>query len=77
MCFNEDRAISTVNSKTPKLQDQFIYIGSNITSNESECSKLIGKAWSDNDRSSTIWKFDLSDKIKHAFYLAIAISVQL
>ena len=46
------------------LGDQFIYLGSNISSTESDFNILIGKAWTTIDRLMTIWKSDLSDKIK-------------
>ena len=44
MCFNENSAIS-INGKPQKLINQFIYLGSNISSNESIVNICIGKAW--------------------------------
>ena len=57
--FNQNVAISSLNDKPLKLVDQLISIGSNISSTES-----IVKAWISTDRLTTIWKSDLSDKIK-------------
>ena len=35
------------------------------------------KAWTAIDRLMTIWKSDLTDKIKHEFFQPIAMSIQL
>ena len=45
MCFNQDDAISLLNGKPQKLVDQFIYLGSNIPSTESDVKIRINKAW--------------------------------
>ena len=37
MCFNQDEAISTLDSKHLKLIDQFTYLGSNISSKTKQC----------------------------------------
>ena len=42
MCFKKDSAIS-LNGKPVKSIDQFIYIGNNISSTESDVNILIGK----------------------------------
>ena len=39
MCFKEDDIISTVNDKPMKLVDHFTYLGSNISSTESDVNK--------------------------------------
>ena len=57
MCFNQDDAIS-LNGKPLKLVDDFIYLGSNISSTESIINKCISKAWTTIIRLSTIWKTD-------------------
>ena len=41
--------------------DQFLYLGSNISSNESDVDIRIG-------RLSTKWKSDFSDNIKREFF---------
>ena len=45
MSFNQDNAISSLNGKPLKLVDQFIYLGSNISSTKSDVNICIGKAW--------------------------------
>ena len=55
--------------------DQFISFRSNIFTIESIVN--ICKAWSTIDRSSTISKYDLSDKIKWEFFQTVAVSVLL
>ena len=47
--------------------DQFIYLGSNISSTESDVNIRIGKAWTFIDRLTIIWKSDLFDKINQEF----------
>ena len=42
---------------------------------ESDATTHIGKAWAAVDRLLTIWKSDLSNKIKHEYFQAIAVSV--
>ena len=41
MSFNQDGAIFSLNDKTQKLVDQFIYIGSNILSTENDVNVCI------------------------------------
>ena len=41
----QDADIFTPNGKTLKLIDQFTYLGSNISSTESDVNIHIGKAW--------------------------------
>ena len=50
MCFNRDGA--SLNGKPLKIVDQFIYLGRNISSTESDINILIAKAWTaiDTDR---------------------------
>ena len=45
MGFNQDDAISSLNGKPLKLVDPFIYLGSNISSIESNVNLNIGKVW--------------------------------
>ena len=45
MCFNQDGAICSLNDKLLKLVDQFTYLGSNISSTESDVNTRVGKAW--------------------------------
>ena len=45
-----------------KLVNQFTYLGSNISSTESNINICIGKAWTVIDKLTTIWKSDFSNK---------------
>ena len=63
MYFKQDGAISKWNCKLLKLVDQITYLGSNISSTESNVNIYIGKVWT-----------DFSDKIKSKFFQAVAIA---
>ena len=67
-----DAIFSTLNNKILKLVDQSTYLGSNISSIESNVNICIGKAWTAIDRS-TIWKSNPSDKIKQEFFQVVAV----
>ena len=60
-----------------KLLDQFIYLGSNISSTESNVNRCIGKPWIAIDRLSIIWKSNLANETKQEFFQAVAMSVLL
>ena len=60
-----------------KIVDNFTYLGSDISSTERDINTRIGKAWTAMDRLSTIWKSDLTDKLKREFFQAVAVSVLL
>ena len=62
MCFNRERAISTL-----KLVDKFTYLGSSVSSTETDVNIRLAKVWTAIDRLLIIWKSDLSDKIKRYF----------
>ena len=72
-CLKQNSAIS-LNSKPLKSVDQFIYLGTNISSTESNVNKLIGKALTAIDRLSALWK---SDNTKWEFFQAVAVTVLL
>ena len=76
-CFNQDGAISSLNGMSLKLVDHFIYLGSNISSTESNVNIRVEKAWIAIDKLSIISKSDLTDKIKWEFFQAIAVFVLL
>ena len=47
MCFKQDGVISTLNEKPLKINDQFTYFGSNISSTESSVNiRKVGKDYS-------------------------------
>ena len=77
ICFNQDGVISSLNGKPLTLVDQFIYLSSNISSIESNINICISKLSAAIGRLMTIWRSDLSDKIKWEFFQAVAVSVLL
>ena len=66
-----------MNDKPFKSKDQFIYLGSNISSTESDVIINRVKACNAVDRLSIIWKSDLTGKIKRDFFYAVAVSILL
>ena len=68
---NQGRTNSPLNGKPLKLIDQFIYLGSNISSTESDINIHIGKI----NGLMTIRKSDLSDEIKQEFFHVVAMSI--
>ena len=61
MCFNQDGAI-LLNDKPLKLVDQFIYLGSNISSIEINVNIFMSNALTATDRLTTILKYDHCDR---------------
>ena len=57
--FNQDGFSSSLNDKPLKLVYQFIYLGSNFLSTETDVSMHKGKALITFDRLTTIWKSGL------------------
>ena len=60
MSFKEG-TISTLSSKPLNLLDQLTYLGSNISSIESDVNIRVVKTGNAIDRLSIIWKSDLSN----------------
>ena len=56
---------------------KFMYLGSNISSTESDVNALIGKVRSAIDRLSVLWRSDLTDKLKQQLFQTIVVSVLL
>ena len=85
MCFNQTGDISTLNSSSLKLVDKFTYLGSSVSSTETDINMRIAKVWTaidkpnpnPADRLSIIWKSDLTDKIKRSFFQAAVVSILL
>ena len=77
MCFNQRGDISTLNGSSLKLVDKFTYLGSSISSTETNINTRPAKTWTANDRLSVIWKSDLIDKIKRSFFQATVVSIIL
>ena len=66
-----------MNGNALKLESQFTYLGSNMSSTESVVSLRIDRVLTIRDRLSTILKSDLYDKMKQEFFQAVAASVLL
>ena len=77
MCFNQTGDICTQNGSSLKLVDKFTYLGSSLSSTETDIDTRLAKAWTAIDRLSVIWKSDLSDKIKRSFFQAAVVSILL
>ena len=77
MCFNKKGDISTLNSSSPKLVDKFTYLGSSVSSTETDIDTWLAKAWTAIKRLSVIWKSDLTDKMKRSFFQAAVVSILL
>ena len=77
MCFNQRGDISTLNSGSLKLVDKFTYLGSSVSSTNTDINTQLAKAWVAIDMLSVIWKSNLTDKIKHIFFQAAVVSIQL
>ena len=63
MCFNQTGDISILNSSPLKLVDKFTYLGSSVSSTETDINMWLAKAWKAINRLSVIWKSDLTDKM--------------
>ena len=55
----------------------FPYLGSSVSSTETDINKRLAKAWTAIDRLLVIWKSDPSDKMKRSFFLAAVVSILL
>ena len=70
-------AITTLNSCALKLVDKFTYLGSSVSSTETDIDTRPAKVWTAIDRLSVVWKSDLTDKMKHSFFQAVVVSILL
>ena len=77
MCFNQTGDISTRNGNSLKLVDKFTYLGSSVSSAETDIDTRLAKAWAANDRLSVIWKSDLTDKMKRSFFQVAVVPILL
>ena len=77
MCFNQTGDICTLKGSTLKLDDKFTYLGSSVSSTETDINTRLAKAWTAVDRLSVIWKSDLTDKMKHSFFQTAVMSILL
>ena len=77
MCFNQTGDISTLNGSILKLVDKFTYLGSSVSSTETDINMRLANAWIAIKRLSVIWKSDLIDKMKRSFFQAAIVSILL
>ena len=77
MCFNQTGNISTLNGSFLKLEDKFRYLGSNVSSTETDINTRLPKTWTAVDWLSVICNSDLTDKIKHNFLKVAVVSTLL
>ena len=77
MCYNQTGDISTQDRTSPKLVDEFTYLGSSVSSTEKDIDTRLKKAWTAIDSLSIIWKSDLTDKMKRSFFQAAVVSILL
>ena len=54
MCFNQRGDIFTLNGSSLKLEDKFTYLGSSVSSTETNIKTQLAKAWTAIDRLSII-----------------------
>ena len=77
MCFNQRGDISTLNGGSLKLVNKFTYLGSSVSSTETDINMRLAKAWTAIDSLLVIWKLNLTDKIKCSFFQAAVVSILL
>ena len=77
MCYNQTGDISTLDGTPLNLVDKFTYLGSSVASTEKDINTRLTKAWTAINRLLTIWKSDLTDKMKHSFFQAAVESILL
>ena len=70
MCFNQTDVISTLNGSSLKLVDKFTYLGSSVSSTETDIDTWLAKT---RTRLSVIGKSDLTDKMKRSFFQAAVV----
>ena len=67
--------MSSVNGWSLELVDKFTYLGSSVSSTETDIDSQLAKAWTAIDRLSVIWKSDLTNEMKHSFFQAAVVSI--
>ena len=68
MCFNQTGNISTLSGSVLKVINKFTYLGSSVSSTETDMNTRLAKAWTAIYGLSVIWKSDLTDKMKCSFF---------
>ena len=57
------------------IYTQFIYLGSSVSSTETDINTRLAKAWTAIDRLLVIWKSDQTDKMKCSFFQLAIVSI--
>ena len=74
MCFNQ-RGDITLNGRLVKQVEKVTYLGSSVSSTETDIDTWLTKAWAAIDWLSVIRKSDLTDKMKRGFFQAAIVSI--
>ena len=74
-CFTQTGYIPTLNGGALKLVDKSTYLGSSVSSTETDIDTWLAKARAVINRLSVIWKSDLTDKMKRSFFKAAVVSI--
>ena len=77
MCFNQTGNIYTLNGSSMKLVDKFTYLGSSVSSTETDINMQLAKAWTAIDRLLVIWKSNPTDKIECSYFQAVVMLILL
>ena len=77
MCFNQTGDISTLGGSSLKLVDKFTYLGSSVSSTETDIDTRLAKAGTAIDKLSVIWKSNLTDEMKRSIFQAVVVSILL
>ena len=75
--YNQTGDISTLDGTSLKLVDKFTYLGSSVSSTETDINTRLTETGTAIDRLSIIWKSDLTDKRKRSFFQAAVVSILL
>ena len=75
MCLNQRGDISALNGSSLKLVDKFTYLGSSVSSTETDIDIRLTKTWTAVNRLSVIRKSDLTDRMKPSFFQAAIVSI--
>ena len=75
MCFNQRGDISILNGSSLKLVDKFTYLGSSVSSTETDINMWLAKTRTAINRLSVIWKSDPTDKMKRSFFQVVIVSI--
>ena len=77
ICFNQAGDISLLERTSLQLIVIFTYLGSSVSSTETDIDTRLTKAWAAIDKLSIIWKSNLNDKMKRSFFQAAVVSILL